>query len=193
MATLKGLKDRLQRVYLNRYWRRFCSAHASARFGVTAHIANPQHKAAIEIGDHSLVCAELLVFQDGGHIRIGRHCFVGPGTRIWSGVDVEIGDRVLISHGVNIHDNGAHSLAAQERHEHFIEIVMRGKLPLGAVKKNPVVIEDDAWIGFNAIIMKGVRIGRGAIVAAGAIVTRDVPPYTIVAGPNAAPIGTSLE
>jgi acetyltransferase-like isoleucine patch superfamily enzyme len=193
MATLKGLKDRLQMAYLNRYWRRFCSAHASARFGVTANIANPQHKAAIEIGDHSLVCAELLVFQDGGHIRIGRHCFVGPGTRIWSGVDVEIGDRVLISHGVNIHDNGAHSLAAQERHEHFIEIVMRGNLPLGAVKKNPVVIEDDAWIGFNAIIMKGVRIGRGAIVAAGAIVTRDVPPYTIVAGPNAAPIGISLE
>jgi acetyltransferase-like isoleucine patch superfamily enzyme len=193
MATLKGLKDRLALAYVNRYWRRFCSTHPSARFGATASISNLRHKAAIKIGEHSLVCGELLVFQDGGQIRIGRHCFVGPNSRIWSGIDIEIGDRVLVSHGVNIHDNGAHSLAAHERHQHFVDIVLRAKLTLGAVKKNPVVIEDDAWIGFNAIVMKGVRVGRGAIVAAGAIVTRDVPPYTIVAGPHAAPIGSSLE
>lgn len=193
MASLKGLKHRIQVSYLNRYWRRFCSAHASARFGITASISNARERAAIEIGEHSLVCAELLVFQDGGHIRIGSHCFIGPDSRIWSGTNIEIGDRVLVSHGVNIHDNGAHSLSARERHQHFIEIVVRGNLPLGAVKKSPVVIEDDAWIGFNAVIMRGVRIGRGAIVAAGAIVTRDVPPFTIVAGPGAVPIGTSIE
>lgn len=193
MATLKGLVDRLHIAYVNRYWRRYCSAHATARFSATASIANPQKRLAIEIGEHSLVCAELLVFRDGGHIRIGRHCFIGAGTRIWSGNDIQVGDRVLVSHGVNIHDNIAHSLSAQERHQHFIGIVLHGNLTLGAVKKSPVVIEDDAWIGFNAVIMKGVRIGRGAIVAAGAIVTRDVAPYTIVAGPNAAPIGTSLK
>lgn len=193
MASLKGLKDRLGRAYVNRHWRRYCSAHASARFMATATIGNAQRAAAIEIGEHSLVGAELLVFPDGGHIRIGSHCFVGPGARIWSGADIEIGDRVLVSHGVNIHDTAAHSLSAQERHKHFVEIVLRGNSTLGTVKKSPVVIEDDVWIGFNAVVMKGVRIGRGAIVAAGAIVTRDVPAFTIVAGPNAASIGTSFE
>jgi acetyltransferase-like isoleucine patch superfamily enzyme len=193
MPTLKGLRDRLAVAYANRHWRRYCSAHPTARFGVTANIGNPQPVGAIEIGEHSLICAELLVFRDGGRIRIGNHCFIGPGTRIWSGAYIQVGHRVLVSHGVNIHDSGAHSLSAQERHQHFIQIVMRGDSTLGSVKSSPVVIEDDAWIGFNAVIMKGVRVGRGAIVAAGAIVTRDVPPYTIVAGPNAAPIGNSLE
>jgi acetyltransferase-like isoleucine patch superfamily enzyme len=46
----------------------------------------------------------------------------------------------------------------------------------------PVVIEDDAWIGFKAIILKGVSVGRGAIVASGAVVTKDVEPWTVVAG-----------
>ena len=46
----------------------------------------------------------------------------------------------------------------------------------------PVVIEDDVWVGTGTIILKGVRIGRGAIVAAGALVLRDVPPYSIVGG-----------
>jgi len=45
-----------------------------------------------------------------------------------------------------------------------------------------VIIEDDVWIGARAIILKGVRVGRGSIIAAGAVVSKDVPPYTIVAG-----------
>jgi acetyltransferase-like isoleucine patch superfamily enzyme len=52
-------------------------------------------------------------------------------------------------------------------------------------KTRPVVIEDDVWIGCRAIILKGVRIGEGAVVGAGAIVTNDVPPMAIVASPRA--------
>ena len=100
---------------------------------------------------------------------------------------------MLISHDVNIHDANAHSLSARERHQHFIEILVKNNGALGMVPKRPIVIEDDAWIGFNAIVLKGVRIGRGAVVAAGAVVTRDVPPFTVVAGAPAAPIGRSLE
>lgn len=48
--------------------------------------------------------------------------------------------------------------------------------------REPIIIGDDAWIGFNAIILKGVTIGEGAVVGAGAVVTKDVPPYTVVAG-----------
>ena len=94
---------------------------------------------------------------------------------------------------VNIHDNNSHSVSARERHQHFVEILLKHNARLGDVPKAPIVIEDDAWIGFNASVMKGVRIGRGAIVAAGAVVTRDVAPFTVVAGIPAAVIGTSKE
>ena len=50
------------------------------------------------------------------------------------------------------------------------------------VHSSPVIIENDAWIGFNATILKGVKIGEGAIIGAASVVTKDVAPYTIVAG-----------
>lgn len=53
--------------------------------------------------------------------------------------------------------------------------------PSYSVRK-PIVIGDDVWIGMNVIILKGVKIGTGAIIAAGAVVTKEVPPYTLVAG-----------
>lgn len=59
---------------------------------------------------------------------------------------------------------------------------------LQPLREADVVIEDDVWLGANVVVTAGVRIGRGAIVAADAIVTRDVPPYTIVGGVPAKPI-----
>jgi acetyltransferase-like isoleucine patch superfamily enzyme len=57
------------------------------------------------------------------------------------------------------------------------------------VRGGPIVVEDDAWISFRATVLPGVRIGRGAVVAAGAVVTEDVEPYAIVGGVPARPIG----
>jgi galactoside O-acetyltransferase len=56
------------------------------------------------------------------------------------------------------------------------------RLDWAGVKSSPVTIEDKVWIGFDAVILKGVRIGEGAIVGARSVVTRDVEPYTVVAG-----------
>jgi len=56
------------------------------------------------------------------------------------------------------------------------------------VKQGPVIIEDDVWLGTNAVVLPGVRIGRGAVVGAGAVVTRNVDPFTVVAGVPARPI-----
>jgi len=60
------------------------------------------------------------------------------------------------------------------------------------VTSKPIMIEDDVWIGFNAAILKGVTIGKGAVVGACAVVLHDVPPYTIVGGNPARRIGESL-
>ena len=57
----------------------------------------------------------------------------------------------------------------------------------------PIVIEDDVWIGFNATILKGVKIGKGAIIGASTIITKDVPPYAIMVGSPARQVGTAAE
>jgi hypothetical protein len=100
---------------------------------------------------------------------------VGAGTElsatsIVSQIRVTIGAHVLFGPGVVIMDCDGH--------------VIDRRLPddLALQRRAPVVIEDHAWIGFGAIIMKGVTIGHHAVVAAGAVVTKDVPPHSIVGG-----------
>lgn len=140
-------------------------------------------RASIVVGAHTHVRGELLIFWDTGRIRLGDWCYVGDGSRLWSQASIEIGNYVLISHLVDIHDTNSHPLAWEARRGD-IERVLSGRKyeSSDAVEKAPVVIEDDVWIGFKASIFKGVRIGRGAIVAAGSVVTKDVPPFTVVAG-----------
>jgi acetyltransferase-like isoleucine patch superfamily enzyme len=131
---------------------------------------------AVRVGAGSVIGGELLVFGHGGTIEVGEWCFVGEGTRIWSAERVTIGNRVLISHGVNIHDNDAHPRDPVERHAQFRSIARDGHpAALDAIAARPVTICDDVWIGFNATILKGVTIGPRSIIAAGSIVTRDVP------------------
>lgn len=149
-------------------------------------------KNAIQIGSETHIRAQLLIFPNGGHISIGNQCYVGEGSRIWSMDSIIIGDRVLISHNVNIHDNSAHSISARERNLHFLEIIHKGHPErLSGVSSTPIRIEDDVWIGFNSSILQGVTIGEGAIIGAQSVVVHDVPPYHIVMGNPARIIGKS--
>jgi acetyltransferase-like isoleucine patch superfamily enzyme len=147
-------------------------------------------RGAIVIGSRCHILGQLLVLGHGGNIRVGRSCYLGEDSRIWSADSITIGDRVLISHSVNIHDHNAHSLSAYDRHLHVSEIFTNGHpKKLEEVASAPIVIEDDAWIGFNSTILKGVTIGRGAVVGAATVVTKDIPAYAIVAGNPAKIIG----
>jgi len=170
-----------------------CVKNATARLGARARVINiAGDSTRIRIGAHSVVDGDLLTFGHGGHIVIGAWSFVGEGTRIWSAREIRIGDRVMISHGVNIFDNLTHPLSAIERHRHFRTITTQGhprQIDLGEL---PVRIDDDAWIAAGATVLRGVTIGRGAIVGAGAVVTVDVPPFAVVAG-NPARIVRTLE
>ncbi|MFZ5572828.1 MAG: acyltransferase [Thermodesulfobacteriota bacterium] len=117
---------------------------------------------------------------------------MGEGTRIWSTESIHIGDRVQIAHNVNILDNNSHSLDPSIRYRHYRQIMTSGhpKTNTFDMQSAPVVIGSDAWIGFNSIILKGVTIGKGAIVAAGSVVTKNVPEFAIVAGNPAAVVKT---
>jgi acetyltransferase-like isoleucine patch superfamily enzyme len=102
---------------------------------------------------------------------------------VWSRERVQIGSYVLISHGVDIHDTDGHPLDWQQRRED-IHRILGGKKKIGerTIASRAVMIEDDVWIGAKATVLKGVTIGRGAVVAAGSVVTKNVAPFTLVAG-----------
>jgi len=152
---------------------------------------NTDKNQKVKLGASCWVMGEFLMEEEGG-IEIGDHCYIGPGAKIWSSLPLKIGDRVFISHGVNIHDTDSHSLSASERHARFLEKMAHGKHLLAERKKRAAIrIEDDVWIGFNAVLLKGVRIGRGAVIGAGAVITKNVDPYTVVVGNPQRVVGQS--
>jgi acetyltransferase-like isoleucine patch superfamily enzyme len=168
-------------------------AHGSVKLLPSARFLNAQRDPSrITINQGCIIGAEFFVFGHGGQIEVGQDCYVGEGTRLWSGAKISIGNRVLISHGVNIFDNDTHPMNPAKRHEQFLEIRRRGHPRQIDLADQPVTICDDAWIGANAIVLKGVTISEGAVVAAGSVVTKDVPAYCVVAG-NPARVVKQLE
>lgn len=152
-------------------------------FSHTSSVLNASNTSEnIRIGEHCRIEGELFVFAHAGRISIGDWCFVGPGTRIWSADKLSIGDRVLISHNCNIMDSLTHPLDPFARHAQFKEILTQGHPKSIDLDEKPVRIGDDVWIGAGSTILRGVTIGEKSVVGAGAVVTKDVPPYTLAAG-----------
>jgi acetyltransferase-like isoleucine patch superfamily enzyme len=122
------------------------------------------------IGDRvrlvSTVAKLELVTLSGGHLEIGENVFVNYGTSLVASAHVKIGDDCLIGTHVQVMDTDFH------------RVEDKAWDPTG----EPIVIEDRVWLGNRSIILKGVRVGHDAVVAAGAVVTHDVPPRTLVAG-----------
>lgn len=130
----------------------------------------------IELGDNTIVMHGAVLhvynFRDLPHagIRIGKDSLVGEYSVIRGQGGVTIGDRVYTSPFTQI-------IAVN----HVFHDPKRPFVDQGITAEG-IVIEDDVWLGANAVITDGVRVGKGAIVAAGAVVTKDVEPYTVVGG-----------
>lgn len=149
-----------------------------------------KRKGAIVVGKESHVRGELLTFWNAGSVEIGERTYIGEGSRIWSQAAVTIGDDVLISHLVDIHDTDGHPIHPEDRIADSRAILQKGEyLTPTSTLSSPVVIEDQVWIGFKATVLKGVTIGKGAIVAACSVVTKDVPEFAIVVGNPARVVG----
>lgn len=165
-----------------------------AKFYPAASVQNfSNNPESIVVGSGTHIRGMLGVFKYGGQIVLGKNCYVGEFSRIQSGEQVIIGDHVLISHNVNISDSSAHEIDHLERASSYQRLLKEGHPELkGSIQTAPVVIEDYVWINFNSIVLRGVRIGKGAIVAAGSVVTKDVPPFVLVGG-NPAKILKNLD
>ncbi|MBN9079802.1 MAG: acyltransferase [Rhizobiales bacterium] len=175
-ATLRGsqgLSARLKTLHAQHT----CTIGQGTRFTATGEAVNiAGAKNRIVIGNECVIGGQILVFAHAGRIRIGDLVFVGCGSHIWSSADLVIGDRVLISHYVEIHDTESHPLASEARAEQTRAIIRSGHpSQIEGVRASPVVIGNDVWIGFGATIRRGVTIGDRAIIGARAIVDRDVP------------------
>jgi acetyltransferase-like isoleucine patch superfamily enzyme len=128
-----------------------------------------KRNAVIKVGGRTRLWpnVKLLCFGTNGKIarlNIGNRCSIGDRTEIHCGENITIGDETIISWDCVILDRDLHS-------------------PDGDFEKTaPVYIGNRVWIGFRAIILKGVNIGDNAVIAAGSVVTKNVPPNTLVAG-----------
>lgn len=120
------------------------------------------------LGDYSVIESYSCINNAVGDVIIGDHTRVGLHNTI-------IGP-VTIGHHVNL----AQGITVTALNHVFSDTGKR--IDEQGITTDPVVIEDDIWIGANAVILPGVKIGNHSVVAAGAVVTKDVPPHTLVAG-----------
>lgn len=149
----------------------------------------PIHRRFVEIGENNILGCEIRFESDAGMVTIGDECYIGPSLLICHN-NITIGSHVTIAWGCTIYDHNSHSLDYLERRKDIQRELKNlrnktnfiGDKDWTTVKSAPIVIEDDVWIGMNVIVLKGVKIGEGAVVAAGSVVTKDVPAWTVVAG-----------
>ena len=132
------------------------------------------NKAKLIVLSNSLKsCGKLLSVQfpvtieDPQMVEIGDNISIAAYVHMWGKGGINIGNRVMI---------GSHTAITSLTHDYLKEVMFDT-----LIKKN-VIIEDDVWIGTHCIILPGIHIGKGAVIGAGTVVTRDVPPNTILSG-----------
>lgn len=132
----------------------------------------------------------ITTLRPGAEIKIGSDVGMS-GTVICAAKSVHIGKRVMFGANTIVTDTDSHPIDHRERHAaHF---GLAPSLADEATRVAEVVIADDVFVGMHAIIMKGVTIGHGAVIAAGSVVTRDVPAGSIVAGVPAHVVGQAFQ
>jgi acetyltransferase-like isoleucine patch superfamily enzyme len=145
----------------------------------------------VSIGKNSVLSCRIVLERDVGNVSIGNDTYIG-GSQILCGKEISIGNNVLISWGCTICDHDSHSLHWRDRaedvrqwREGMLQDGLTGASKMknwGVVEMAPITICDKVWLGMNVTVLKGVTIGEGAVVAAGSIVTKDVPPWSLMAG-----------
>lgn len=140
------------------------------------------------------------------NVTLGKNVHIGIGTILWAPNSLQVGNDVYIGKNCTIEADGKignHVLIAnlvgiigKWDHDYAIVGVPMSKTPWigdkeyqGKGKSGTITINDDVWVGYGATLLSGIEVGRGAIIAAGAVVTKDVEPYSIVAGVPAIKIG----
>lgn len=161
------LINKIKKLFVKK--NRNLSIHASARIFDSVQF-DTRFGGTIAIGEKTEVLNGVLVMTYGGNITIGSFCSINPYTVLYGHGGLTIGNNVLIA---------AHCVLIPGNH---IFTDTTKPINLQGITKNGIVIEDDVWIGTGCSILDGVTIGKGAVIAAGAVVNQNVKPYTVVGG-----------
>lgn len=124
----------------------------------------------IMVGEGTEILDGVVMMTYGGSISIGSHCSINPYAVLYGHGGLQIGDNVLIA---------AHSVIIPANH---IYSDSKTLIRFQGESKKGIIIEDDVWIGSGCQVLDGVRIGKGAVLAAGSVVNKDVPSNAVVAG-----------
>lgn len=155
------------------YWSlKVCNRPKKLRMGYKAKIFNPKY---VTIGNNCDMDQNVALCPLGqgypSKIVLGEHVHLGAFDRIASMNEVRIDDNVLFAAFVHVTD-----------HSHEYRNPELPVMQQGVYSKGPVHIKEGAWLAFGSHILSGVTVGEHSVVAANAVVTKDVPPYTVVAG-----------
>jgi len=176
-----GSRFRLRRMPLFRGYLGYAEfgKHCSVFGEITIVLGDEANQGVVSIGDFFVAEAGATLAPRGGRIVIGSRCFLGPGVILQSlaGSAITLGDDVMVA--------GRSALYASNH------TFLNPDLPMKAQRESGqgITVGSDVWIGTQVTILDGVHIGQGAIIAAGAVVTQDVAPGTIVGGIPARQIG----
>lgn len=174
-TTWKKARNRLRRALryaLKRAWAPFALAGVDA-VGPGARVRGTpmvENDGRIVIGSRFACDTYLAKVQlytgEAGELAIGDDCFVNNGSTLSASCSIRVGNRVNIAPHCTVIDNDFHGVAERDT----------------APAMAPIVLEDDVWLGTGVIVLKGVTIGRGSVIASGSVVTRDVPPGVLAGG-----------
>jgi acetyltransferase-like isoleucine patch superfamily enzyme len=138
--------------------------------------------AEINIGDHCLIQGQVVAERNESRINLADGVLLGGGSVIDCALSVTVERNVLISYACVIADSDNHSLFPELRINDLATWMDGHRHDWSHSEMAPIRICEGAWIGARSIILKGVTIGAGAVVGMGSVVTKDVPPRTVVGG-----------
>lgn len=197
MRILRSALERYQHLRLRKLQPQVSIAASTRllrRFAVRF-LAPTEAREYLRIGERCVINAHITFESSAGSVAIGDRTYIGSDTAIMSRNGVQVGSDVTMAWGITIYDHNSHSMDWRQRKrvvEHFYRTYGSprcfAELDWSGVSSAPIVIKDRVWIGFDAVILKGVTIGEGAVVGARSVVSRDVAPYTVVAGNPAVPV-----
>ena len=156
----------------------------SMRFDVA-----PENRKYVQIGERCLIHANFIFESAKGRVQIGNNVHIGNASFI-SRSEIIVGDDVTMAWGITIYDHDSHSIYWEERrndnnqcyedYQNYKNNVVNKDW--ANVKSLPIKICSKVWIGFDVTILKGVMIGEGAVIGAKSVITKNVEPWTVVAG-----------
>lgn len=144
--------------------------HGMSFLGRRVELTAPAGAGRLRVGPWCWLGDDVALRAHGGRVTLGPKVVLGSGTTVNAYLDVSIGEGTLIADGVHITD--------------FDHRTDRLDVPIKdqGIVTSPVRIGEDVWIGRGVTVLRGVDVGRGSVIGAHAVVTRDVPPYAVVAG-----------